>query len=232
MRRLARREYTHGDAARAKRDYEFGFCLPSDSALNLCRQKRRARKRAADLKILDKSVFRQLWIDIRCPACDTACKIDHILETALLQQFRGALAASTGLAVNDNFTIAIEFVEAVGQIAERDQRSADVDDLIFVRFAYVEDEDIFSGIKASLQFKWGNLRDSVLHGRCFLCFLFGEDPAELLIVDQFLHRGVRAADRAVRVLAQFQLAELHVQRINEQKASDKRLTLAENELDH
>ena len=42
---------------------------------------------------------------------------------------------------------------------------------------------------------------------------------------------MRAADGAVRVLAQLEFAELHTQRVNQQQATDERLAFAEDQLD-
>ena len=59
----------------------------------------------------------------------------------------------------------------------------------------------------------------------------GADAAELLVVDQLGHGRMRAADRAVGVLAQLQLAEAHPQRVVDQEPADQRLAGAEDQLD-
>ena len=55
--------------------------------------------------------------------------------------------------------------------------------------------------------------------------------AELLVVDQRRDGRVRAAHRAVRILAQLQLAELHPQRVEQQEPADQRLADAEDQLE-
>ena len=54
--------------------------------------------------------------------------------------------------------------------------------------------------------------------------------AELLVVDQLLDRRVGAAHRAIRILAQLQLAEAHLQRVVDHEAADQRLADAEDDL--
>ena len=51
------------------------------------------------------------------------------------------------------------------------------------------------------------------------------NAAELLVVDQRGHGRMGAAYRAIRVLAQLQLAETHAQRIHQQQAPDQRIAL-------
>ena len=51
--------------------------------------------------------------------------------------------------------------------------------------------------------------------------------AELFVVDQLADRRMRAAHRAVGVLAQLQLAEAHAQRVVNQEAADERFADAE-----
>ena len=94
-----------------------------------------------------------------------------------------------------------------------------VADLIFVRLANVEHKNIFPGIEAVLEFlglNLGNLRARFGFG------LFSANAAELVVINQFLDRRIRAADRALRILAHAQLAEAHSQRIHQQQAADQR----------
>src|SRR6185437_2619790 len=84
-----------------------------------------------------------------------------------------------------------------------------------------------------LQLDRSHLRDSVLDGCSVHCLLlrFRPNSAELLVVDQLGHGGMRAADRAIGVLAELKLAEAHAERVNQQQPPDKRLALAKDELD-
>src|SRR4029077_5597818 len=57
------------------------------------------------------------------------------------------------------------------------------------------------------------------------------DRAEAFVVDVARDRGLVAADRAVRVAAQLQVAELHLEAVVGHEPADERVPLAENELD-
>src|SRR5207302_4445025 len=59
----------------------------------------------------------------------------------------------------------------------------------------------------------------------------GADAAELFVVNELRYGRMRAAHRAIRILAQLQLAEAHLERVVDQKASDQRLTDAGDQLD-
>ena len=94
-----------------------------------------------------------------------------------------------------------------------DQRAADLGDLVLVGFAYVKEEEVFAGIAEGLQFLDGDLWNSVFHVLLLGCLR--HNAAEILIVDKLSHRGIFAADRALGILAQFQLAEFHAERVVE-----------------
>src|SRR5439155_1343890 len=57
------------------------------------------------------------------------------------------------------------------------------------------------------------------------------EPAELLVVDELPDRGVLAAHRTCRILAELELAELHGQRVEHEQAADQRVADAEQQLD-
>ena len=61
--------------------------------------------------------------------------------------------------------------------------------------------------------------------------VFPANSAELLVVNQFFHRWIRAADGAFRILSYAHLAEAHGERIYEQQAANQRFARAENQLD-
>ncbi len=128
--------------------------------------------------------------------------------------------------MGDDLAAGIQFVHALGQVVERDQVSAEIADLIFVRLAHVEDKQVLARVTPPLQFFDGNFRKLVLH-RLF----FPSDAAELLVINELGDGTVLAADRAIRVLAQLQLAELHSESVHQQQASDQRLARAQNQLD-
>jgi hypothetical protein len=64
-------------------------------------------------------------------------------------------AAASHFAVGDDLAIGIELVEALGQIVERDEMTAEVGDLVFVGLAHVEDEKLFAGVETAFQFSSG-----------------------------------------------------------------------------
>ena len=105
---------------------------------------------------------------------------------------------------------------------------ADLGDLKFEGLAHVEDEEIVARVEALLEFFHAHLGNAVLYKRHFR---LRDDAAELLVVDELGHGGMRAADRAVGILAQLELAEAHVERVDEEQAADERLAFAEDELD-
>src|SRR6266478_9583940 len=61
--------------------------------------------------------------------------------------------------------------------------------------------------------------------------LCGVESAEFLVVEEFGDRRMRAAEWAVGIAPDADLAEPHGQRIVHQQASDQRLPLADNEFD-
>src|SRR5271166_5177850 len=101
--------------------------------------------------------------------------------------------------------------------------SAKVAYLIFVRLTHIEDEEILSRIQTPLQFFYLNLRNSSYHR-----FFLPANSAKFVVVYQLRHRGMRAANRAIGILAQLQFAKLHAQCIDQQQPSDKRLARTEN----
>ncbi len=64
------------------------------------------------------------------------------LNPACCRNVDGLRAASAHFAVDDDLAAGVEFVHALGQIVQRNQMSAEVADLVFVRLAHVEHEEI------------------------------------------------------------------------------------------
>ena len=122
-----------------------------------------------------------------------------------------------------------QLAEAAGQLAERNQRRArDAADLELVRLAHVEQEERRLRVDSGLQLFDGRLRHAGTgsggrRGR--------RDAAELFVVDEPLDRRMVAADRAGRIAAELQLAELHRPGVVEQQPADERLAGAENQLE-
>src|SRR5487761_22788 len=94
-----------------------------------------------------------------------------------------------------------------------------------MRLAHVDEHGHLLLVHQPLQFNWSNLGNAHVD-----LLLLAAYSAELLIVDQFRDGWTFTADRALGILAQFQLPELHAERIKQQQASDKRLAFAGNEL--
>src|SRR5580704_12712772 len=108
-------------------------------------------------------------------------------------------------------------MHAPRKLAERDQMPVEIANLIFVRLAHVQNEQVIAAIEPGFQFARSNLRD--LHGRTG--GFFAANAAELEVVDELGDGWIRAAHRAVRALPQLQLTEFHSQRIEEQQAPDE-----------
>src|SRR3984893_5256251 len=105
--------------------------------------------------------------------------------------------------------------------------ATDVADLVFVWLAHIENKYVVARIQPALEL-------SILHicRRVGHRFFLPANAAKLVVVYQLGHRGVGAAHRTVAVLAQLELAELHVERINQQQSSNQRFAFAQDELDY
>src|SRR5581483_11078003 len=112
------------------------------------------------------------------------------------------------------------------EIAQRDQIAAQVADLVLMRLAHIQDENVVAAIEALLEFFHGQGRHASFHR-----FLLSTNAAELVVVNQLAHGGMRAAGGAVGILTQLELAEAHAERVHQHQASDERLAFAEDELD-
>ncbi len=88
-----------------------------------------------------------------------------------------------------------EFADAAFDVAHRDLRRSEVDDLVLVRLAHVEDEDVFLRVEFALELFDCDLRNAVDDG-VFADGLIARDfqwadlagrrdAAELVVVDQF-----------------------------------------------
>ena len=110
-----------------------------------------------------------------------------------------------------------------------------------MRLAHVENERV-PRVAVLLQGLDADLRNPILFGhiagnslvlrdleRTHLDWLL--NTAELVVVDQFGDRRVRAADRAVGILAQLQRAEGHAQCVDQQETAHKGLSYLQNQLD-
>src|SRR5262249_32458358 len=119
---------------------------------------------------------------------------------------------------------------AFGDIAQGDQRRAgNAIDLIFVRLADIDNRELVATVEPLLEVDGRDFGGvgCIGHRR----WLRGcVDAAELLVIDELCHRRVRAADRAIGILLQLQLAEFHPQRGVDQEPPDERLAYPEDQL--
>ena len=126
----------------------------------------------------------------------------------------------------DDFAGAIEFADALREIAQRDEVAAEIADLIFVRLANIEDVEIVAAIEARFQIARSDFGDGCLRRGSF----FTANAAELGVVNQLGDGAVCAAERAIGIFAQLQFAEAHGERIEKQQAADEMFAHADDEL--
>src|ERR1700691_1763229 len=117
----------------------------------------------------------------------------------LLEKLRDTLAAPARFALHDNLAVAIDLRKPLRNLILRNELTADIRDLIFERLANIENEQVLTSVHAPLQFPHAELGNSILH--CLFLFGFGPNAAELLVVDEFRYRRMRAADWAIGILA-------------------------------
>ena len=145
----------------------------------------------------------------------------HLLKSRLLKEGHGLSAAPTHLAVHHDLAARVEFVHPLRQIVQRNQVSANIADLVFVRLAHIEHEQVFFRVQAPLQIFHLNLGNTVAHR-----LLLSTNAAKLVVVYQLRDCRMRTADGAVGILPQLQLAEFHSQRVDQQQSSDERIAYA------
>src|SRR5260370_20704266 len=113
-----------------------------------------------------RSLSSGLWhrrIDLFRPSQNAAGEVRHIRESSLLQGQRGLLAAYANSAIDDDFAVLLvcQLGGAALNVADRNQRRTEIRDLMFMRLADVEDEDVFLRIQLPFQLPHPQLRDAV-----------------------------------------------------------------------
>src|SRR5258705_1339425 len=103
----------------------------------------------------------------------------------------------------------------------------DIADLIFVRFAHIENVEIIAAVETRFQFARQHSRNLQIGCRSF----FAAHAAEFVVVNQLMDGAIFSAHRAIGILAQLQLAELHAERIEKQQAAGKAIPSAKNQFD-
>ena len=98
--------------------------------------------------------------------------------------------------MDHDLAVAVDLGQPLRHFVHGDQLAADVGDLVLEGLAHVEDEEIFAGVEALLEFLHADLGNAVLH--CLFLLGFGRDAAELLVVDELGHGGVVRRRRGTR----------------------------------
>src|SRR3984893_18481610 len=105
------------------------------------------------------------------PSQNAAGEVRNIRESSLLEGQRGLLAAYASFAVDDDFAVLLvcQLRGAALNVTDRNQRRAEIRDLMLMRLADVEDEDVFLRFQLPFQLLHGDLRNVVDH-RTMGCF--------------------------------------------------------------
>src|SRR5699024_6649614 len=183
-----------------------------------------AHRRASRVGVRDiRSVRGQARVDLVCPRRDATTDMRCVGETGFVQRGECLRGTSTGLAVQHDRLV-------LGQLGQcrtrqdlvlRDEfRAGNVDDLVLVRFAYVDELEVVTTVELRLEFLG---RDGV--ARAGLLRIVTGDAAELLVVDQLGDLW------SLRVLTDLHLTVPHLQRIVGDQSTEQRLPDAGNQFD-
>jgi hypothetical protein len=172
-------------------------------------------------------VLRDGVVDFVGPGVDAAFDALDVFEALFAEELQGLHGTDAALAVDVQLLVGVEFGEAVREFAERYLWNAvNVTDFVFVRIADVDDLDVELGIiEGALHVLDGDFI-RVRGGD----FGFRRDAAEDFVVDEFLDGRMVAADGALGVAAELELAELHVEGVEEHEASGEGGAFAEGDL--
>src|SRR5215204_5095210 len=180
-------------------------------------------------------VLRDARVNVVRPGGDAALEVEELaLEARARQRLDGAGAADAALAVDDRLAPLLDLAHALCDLTERDELCAgDARYLVLVWLAHVDDLQVVAAVDALFQLGRRDLFHPSLLRRRRVLHLRNRRPqaAELFVVDQLLHRRVLAADGALRVFPQLQLAEAQLPRVEEEQPVNQRLAPAEDELD-
>ena len=158
------------------------------------------------LSVETQSIFGHRRIDVIRPGQDAPFQIAQFSKTRLAQQLNCLGTSSSRSAMDNNVTGAIQLVNPVEQLIQRNEmRSINWQISNSTGLRTSQNEEILSLIQFLLELLGRNFHNP---GRCLL---FLTNATKLLVVDEFLDAGILSADRALWVLAQLQLAELHSQ---------------------
>src|SRR5580693_3175799 len=97
------------------------------------------------------SVFWHGGIYLVRPCEDAALQVEDLAETRFTQKVHRLGRTLAAAAMRDDFPRGIQLVHAARQLAERNQMSMQIADLVFVRLAHIQNEKIVSAIETRLQ---------------------------------------------------------------------------------
>lgn len=130
-------------------------------------------------------------------------QVVHLPEARLAQEIHRPSGTLAGLAMNYNLAGGIEFVNATGQLAKGHQMPFEIANLVFVRFAHIQNENVIALVQAFFQIARRNLGNVQIGFR----LLFTANAAELIVVDELVDLTMSPAHRAMGVLSQFEFAK-------------------------
>src|SRR2546422_1366632 len=172
------------------------------------------------------SVPRHLGLDPLRPFVDAADEVLHFAEAELSEEVRDPSGPCAGLAVHHNLVRGAQLVDPIRDLCDgHEDRVIEARDLPLRRLADIEEDGCLPRVEFLLELVGGNLE--------LVPDLLRRAPeaTEFLVVDQLLDRGVTAANRALRILPQLQLAERHAKGVEHEEAADQRVAFAEEDFD-
>lgn len=166
-------------------------------------------------------------VDFVRPGVDAAFNALDVFVALFAEELQGFHGTDTALAVDVQLLVGIEFGEAVREFAEWNLGDAiDVADFVFVGVADVDDLDVKLGVVEGAF----HVLDGDFIGVRGGDFGFGRDAAEHFVIDEFLDGRMVAADGALGIATELELAELHVEGVEEHEASGEGGAFADGEL--
>src|SRR5260221_7694860 len=151
-------------------------------------------------------------------------EIEELGEDGVAENFQRAHRAAALVALRDDFGAPVQLGKAIGKLPKRNElRAVDVGDLPFMGLADVDEDHVALRFELGRQLLYRYLETA---GRRTVA-----DPAERLVVDQLADRGVLAADGAVRIFPQLELAEPQLERVEQHQPADQRIPRPDDPLD-
>ena len=155
---------------------------------------------------------------------NTSLEIIEIGESELLFEFADGLGASSAdLAMHDHGSVPVDLSAVGGDAAEGDQFGPDVDDIVLMRFAYIDQLEFFSPYLPVVEFSRGNFFQ--------LAFFDCAHAAECLIINEGSDGGVIAIDRIVLASADGEGSAFEVQGVEDIEAAGECFAYACDDLD-